>query len=76
VQGLSRVITSEMESTIIIPVSQDYDLPASFTLAAKIVRAQDDMFAAEFLDLDDEQKALLHKWFTYEVGKDKSQEEG
>jgi len=75
VQGLTRVITSEMESTIIIPVSQDYDLPASFTLAAKIVRAQDDMFAAEFLDLDDEQKALLHKWFTYEVGKDKSQEE-
>ena len=74
-KNLSAAIPSEIEGTIVIPVNQDYDLPPSFTLAAKVVRAQEDMFAATFLDLDNAQKALLHKWFAYEVGKENHQEE-
>jgi len=74
-KSLSTAISSGMEGTIIISANQDYELPTPFTLAVKVVRTQEDMFAAEFLQLEEEQKAQLHKWFAYEVGKDNLQEE-
>lgn len=59
-----------MEISLTIPLHQDQDTPALFTIAAKVVRAQEDMFAVQFFDLSDEQKEELYKWLANEAGKE------
>jgi hypothetical protein len=53
--------------TLFIPLHQDQDAPATLTIAAKVVRIQDNMFATQFLALDDDQKILLFRFLAYEA---------
>ncbi|TKB25274.1 PilZ domain-containing protein [Desulfopila sp. IMCC35006] len=63
-------LTEGMEISLTIPLHQDQDSPVSFTLAAKVVRAEADMFAVQFLDLSDERKEELYKCLAYEAGRE------
>lgn len=74
VQGQTIPLATEQVISIVIPIDHGDDLPLSFTSAAKVVRVQDDQFAAQFLDLDERQNAQLYKWFAYEVRQDTSTE--
>ena len=63
-------IDSEIEITIpyftvqaVSPTPTTSDTPSSFIIAARVVRVQDDIFAAQFVDLGDDQKGLLYKCF-------------
>lgn len=67
VQGLTIPLAAEKVISIVIPIHHGDDLPSSFTFSAKVVRVQDDLLAAQFLDLDEKQKAQLYKWFAYEI---------
>lgn len=50
---------------------QDHDALLSFTIAAKVVRVKDDMFAAQFLDFDNVQKEKLYNCLAFEMRCDK-----
>lgn len=63
VQGPTIPVTIDSEIEITIPFYQDQDTPSSFIIAARVVRVQDDIFAAQFVDLGDDQKGLLYKCF-------------
>jgi len=67
-------VTMEQELMIVIPIEHGDDLPASFASAAKIVRVEDGLMAVQFLDLHEDQKSQLHKWFAYEVRQEPSTE--
>ena len=67
VQAATVPPTQGMEISLTIPFHQDHETPTSFTIAAKVVRAQGDTFAAQFLDLDEEQKEELYKCLAYEA---------
>jgi hypothetical protein len=58
------------EISITIPFHQDHETLTSFTLAAKVVRVQDDLFAVQFVDLNDDQKTQLYKCLAYEAQSD------
>ncbi len=59
-----------MEISLTIPLHQDHDSPVSFTIAATVVRAQEGMFAVQFLDLSDDRKEELYKCLAYEAGRE------
>ncbi len=67
VQAPTIPVATAKEITLIIPLHQDQDVPATITIAAKVVRVQDNMFAAQFINLDDDQKGRLYKFFAYET---------
>ena len=54
-------LSSDAEVSITIPLYQEQDILSPFTMAAKVVWVRGDRFAVQFLDLDDERKALLYK---------------
>jgi hypothetical protein len=66
-------LTSDMEISLIITFYQDHDTLLSFTIAAKVVRAKDDMFAAQFLDIDNVQKEEMYKCLAYEIRRESPQ---
>jgi len=71
VQGMTIPLSPEQEISIIIPMNHGNDHTSAFTSMANVVRVQEDMFAAQFHDLDEDQIAVLFKWLAYEVGKNK-----
>jgi len=75
IQGLTIPLSTGQEVSIVIPIDHGDTLPSSFTSAARIVRVQDDHFAVQFLDLDDDQKTYLQKWFTYEIRQEETHAE-
>jgi len=60
----------DADITLILPFHQDHDTVSSFTFAAKAVRAEDDLFAVQFTDLDETQKAQLYKCLAFEIQRD------
>ena len=74
VQGLAMPLSVEQVISIVIPVNHGDDLPSLFTFKAKVIRVEDDLFASQFLDLEETQKEMLYKWFAYEVRQDTSME--
>lgn len=42
------------------------EVQSLLTISAKVVRAQDDMFAAHFLDLTDEERENIYQFLVYE----------
>lgn len=71
IQGLTIALSTGQEASVVIPIDHGDNLPPSFTFAARIVRVEDDHFAVQFFDLNDDQKAHLHQWFTYEIRQEK-----
>lgn len=61
VQDPTIVLSTDVDVSITIPLHQEQDALSSFTMAAKVVWVRGDRFAVQFLDLDDDRKALLHK---------------
>ena len=74
VQAATIPLITGMEISLTIPFHQEHEAPSSFTIAAKVVRAQDDMFATQFLDLGDDQKGELYKCLAYEARREIPQE--
>lgn len=60
----------DADLTLTLPFHQDHDTVSSFTLAATAVRAEDDLFAVQFTDLDETQKAQLYKCLAFEIQRD------
>jgi hypothetical protein len=75
IQGLTIPLSTGQEVSIVIPIDHGDNLPSSFTFAARIVRVQDDHFAVQFFDLDEDRKAYLHQWFTYEIRQEETHAE-
>lgn len=67
VQGATMPLSPDMDIFLSFKFHREQDNPISFTLAARVVRAKEDMFAAQFLDLDEDQKKELYKCLAYEV---------
>ena len=63
-------MTPGVEITLDIKLLQSQDASSSFTIPAKVVRVQENMFAAQFLDLDERQKAELYNCLAYEARRD------
>lgn len=61
VQEPSMPLSHNAEVSITIPLHQELDVLSPFTMAAKVIWVRDDRFAVQFLDLDDDRKALLYK---------------
>lgn len=55
------------EISLIIPLYQDHENISSFCLKAKVVRVEEKLFAAQFLDLDDAQRAHLNQCLACEA---------
>lgn len=70
VQGLTLPLSADKEISIVIPFHQEDHTPSSLTFSAKVVQAQDDLFMAHFLDIDDDQKAQLYKCLACEARQD------
>jgi hypothetical protein len=75
VQGLTTPVSAEQEISIAITMSHGNDNWSSFVAKAKVVRIEEDMFGAQFHDLDKDQIAVLFKWLAYEVGKNRPAKE-
>lgn len=67
VQAATMPLSPGMDISLSFKFHREQDNPISFTLAARVVRAKDDMFAAQFLDLDEDQKKELYKCLACEV---------
>jgi hypothetical protein len=67
VQAATTPVAVGMEISLTIPFHQEQEAPFVFTIAAKVVRTQDDMFAAQFLNLDDDKREELYKCLAYEA---------
>lgn len=74
VQAATIPLTIGMEIPLTIPFYQEHEAPTSFTIAAKVVRTQNDMFAVQFLDLDDDQRRELYECLAYEARREISQD--
>jgi len=62
VQGATVPLAPAMQIFVSIKFDQGQDNPVMlFSITAKVVRAKDDTFAVQFLDLDDNQKKVLYK---------------
>jgi hypothetical protein len=72
---MTAPLSAGQEIAIVIPIDHGDNLPSSFTSAARIVRVQDDHFAVQFLDIDEDQRAYLHQWFTYEIRQEETHAE-
>jgi hypothetical protein len=60
-------LIADKEISINISFHQDQDTPTSFTISANVVRVQGDQVAVQFVDLDDDQKALLYQCVAFEA---------
>ncbi len=58
------------EVTLMLPLHQNPETMASFTLTAQTVRVEDDLFAVRFLEIDDAQKAQLYQCLAFEIQRD------
>ncbi len=67
VQGYSLPLFADKRISIIIPFHQEDNTLAPFTFTAQVIQAQDDLFSAQFLDLDEEQKSRIYQYLAYEA---------
>lgn len=74
VQGATILPAVGKEITLTIPLLMDFDDPVTFTIAAKVIRVENDLFAAQFFDLDQERKKQLYKCLAYEARRDLPEE--
>jgi len=58
------------EVILTLPLRQDPETMASFTLTSQTVRVEDNLFAVRFLELDDAQKARLYQCLAFEMQRD------
>ena len=67
----SLTIPLQNDAEILITLNFDEHPPLSsiFTIKAHVVRANDQVFATQFLDFDDEHKEQLYKRVAYEVSR-------
>ncbi len=65
IKGATTPLSIGEEISITIPFHQDQETLTSFTLTAKVVRTQDDLFAVQFVDLGDDQKTQLYNCLAY-----------
>lgn len=72
VQEATFPLTTGMKISLKISFHLDHDTPASFTIAAKVVRAQGELFAVQFVDLDDAQKEELYQCLAGEARRELS----
>lgn len=75
IQGLTTLLSPEQKISIAIPMNHNKEFTSSFVAMAKVDRIQEDMFAAQFHDLDEDQIAVLFNWLAYEVGKNRPAKE-
>lgn len=55
------------EISLVIPLHQDHENISSFRLKAKVVRVEEELFAAQFIDVDDEQQAHFYQCLACEA---------
>ncbi len=67
VQDHSLPLSADTRISIVIPFHQEDDTLAPFTFTAQVIRAQDDLFSAQFLDLEKDQKARIYRYLAYEA---------
>lgn len=67
VREITLPVSGDMELSITIPFAGEHETPAAFSLTAKVVRVDDELFAVQFLDLDNDQKAHLYKCLAQEA---------
>ncbi len=70
VEAATIPLASDMKISLLITFHQDHNTLLSFDIDAKVVRAKDDMFAAQFLHLDNVQKEEMYKCLAYEIQRD------
>lgn len=74
VQESTIPLSTDQEISIAISFHHDDETPYLFTSGAKVVWVRDDLFAVQFLNLDDEQKTQLYKCLTSEAQREIPQE--
>jgi hypothetical protein len=67
VQGHSLPLSTDKQISIVIFLHQEDNTLASFTFTAQVIRVQDDLFSAQFLDLDKDQKSRIYNYLAYEA---------
>lgn len=67
VQGPVETLAAQAELTIVIPLHKDPENLCSFRLPAQVVRVEENLFAARFLDLDEAQRADLYQCLIFEA---------
>ncbi|MGB3210561.1 MAG: PilZ domain-containing protein [Desulforhopalus sp.] len=70
VQAATIPPAADMNISLFLRFHQGRKTAVSFTISAKVVRAQDDTFAAQFMDLGDDQKGELYKCLAGEARRD------
>ena len=60
-------LAKDTEISITLNFDEYNTFASTFSIKAKVVRANDEIFAVQFLDSDDEQKDQLYKRLAYEV---------
>lgn len=73
IQGPTDTLAAQDELSITIPLHKDQKNISLFRFPAKIVRVEDNFFAARFLQLDDAKKADLYQCLIYEARRDISE---
>ncbi|MFH2123104.1 MAG: PilZ domain-containing protein [Pseudomonadota bacterium] len=72
VQGATKSLAIDDKISMVIAINHGDDLPLSLPVTARIVRIENELFDAQFLDLQEEQKIQLQKWFAYEIRQNRS----
>jgi hypothetical protein len=70
VRKSTLAVPVDEEVSMAIPLYQDHDTLSVFTVTAKVVRVEGNLFAVQFLGLDDDRKTLLYRCFTNEIQRD------
>jgi hypothetical protein len=61
VREASTALSADTEISMSIPLYQEKDRLSSFTMTAKVVWVEGDLFGVQFLDLDDNREAQLYQ---------------
>ena len=67
IQGQADHLRSGVEIPVTFCLGGDSDSVSTFAFQARVIRAHNDMFAVQFIDLDDAQKAQLYESLAHEL---------
>jgi hypothetical protein len=67
VQAPTGALEANEEISLVIPLHRDNENISSFHLKAKVVRIEEELFAVQFLDIDDEQQAHFYQCLSCEA---------
>ncbi|MBV5319181.1 MAG: PilZ domain-containing protein [Desulfobulbaceae bacterium] len=70
VQEPTIPVPIDTEITLTLPFNQDSETVSSFTFTAKTIRTEENLFAVQFIDFDDDQKAQFYKCLAFEMQRD------